>query len=496
MLCLVSDGIHSNQTSYAAANHRNAHKGCFGKSSVGKYGKRSCISCNVNGFSNCHRRNSCCHGAGECDKHYYTSGDCRVCKVAAKSAEEAFYDDDCDELCNECNVERTAPHKWENACDAECNECGYIRVPSEHVYDNDCDSACNICGETRATEHNYEAVVTAPTCTEKGYSYAKCSRCDSVDEKEIEEMYRANQETAVSTQKDIASAYEHYLTKRYNKVKESLQKEQEAYQEAYAEENFERELSKQQQVLDELAQEIAIYERDTSLAGQARLEQLKQEYIDQQEAINDMIRDNEYEKTNEAFADQEESLDEELADLLAPENLVKTVNDAIASGMITVGDSVMTLDSLMSSWIDETGDGLYALGDILKGELVDNLANAQKILGEMGILKGSGSISLASSSALLSNALSNGVSNMSSASISFDAPLLYVQGNVDSSVMDEITKALKEAEQNIYKNIANSSGGKLNAELQPFQKYVESTPITDFFHDEWYKEKFVIYLPL
>jgi 16S rRNA (guanine527-N7)-methyltransferase len=39
-------------------------------------------------------------------------------------------------------------------------------------------------------------------------------------------------------------------------------------------------------------------------------------------------------------------------------------------------------------------------------------------------------------------------------------------------------------------------GGKLNAELQPFQKYVESTPITQFFTDEWYKEKFVIYLPI
>lgn len=39
-------------------------------------------------------------------------------------------------------------------------------------------------------------------------------------------------------------------------------------------------------------------------------------------------------------------------------------------------------------------------------------------------------------------------------------------------------------------------GGKLNAELQPFNKYVESTPITEFFEDEWYKEKFVIYLPL
>ena len=39
-------------------------------------------------------------------------------------------------------------------------------------------------------------------------------------------------------------------------------------------------------------------------------------------------------------------------------------------------------------------------------------------------------------------------------------------------------------------------GGKLEGELHEFKKYVEQTPITDFFKDEWYKEKFVIYLPL
>ena len=39
-------------------------------------------------------------------------------------------------------------------------------------------------------------------------------------------------------------------------------------------------------------------------------------------------------------------------------------------------------------------------------------------------------------------------------------------------------------------------GGKLEGELHEFKKYVEQTPITDFFKDEWYKEKYVIYLPL
>lgn len=60
-----------------------------------------------------------------------------------------------------------------------------------------------------------------------------------------------------------------------------------------------------------------------------------------------------------------------------------------------------------------------------------------------------------------------------------------------------VRKNVSHKHQNAMPNgLMVLKGGKLAGELQPFQKYVESTPITDFFHDEWYKEKFVIYLPL
>ena len=39
-------------------------------------------------------------------------------------------------------------------------------------------------------------------------------------------------------------------------------------------------------------------------------------------------------------------------------------------------------------------------------------------------------------------------------------------------------------------------GGNLQAELQPYHKIVETTDISQFFSEEWFKEKYVIYLPL
>ncbi|MCD7846933.1 MAG: hypothetical protein LUG49_02705 [Oscillospiraceae bacterium] len=61
----------------------------------------------------------------------------------------------------------------QNAKDATCTEDGYTG-----------DEVCAVCGETistgeviPATGHTYESVVTAPTCTEKGYTTYTCSNC-------------------------------------------------------------------------------------------------------------------------------------------------------------------------------------------------------------------------------------------------------------------------------------------------------------------------------
>ena len=39
-------------------------------------------------------------------------------------------------------------------------------------------------------------------------------------------------------------------------------------------------------------------------------------------------------------------------------------------------------------------------------------------------------------------------------------------------------------------------GGDLQAEIQPFKNVVEVSAISNWFEEEWFKEKNVIYLPL
>ena len=261
---------------------------------------------------------------------------------------------------------------------------------------------------------------------------------------QVEDIQREMTDLVVDMQKQVTQAYEEEQNKRFNKLQENLKKEQDALNKAYEEETYTKGLQSQQRQLDELSQQIAIYSRDTSEVGKARLEQLKQEYAALQEEINEGIREHENELANERFDQESAALDEELAAILAPENLVSTVNQAITSGMITVGDEVMRLDELMTNWMDESGDGLYALGGQLKSELVDNLQAAKDIMDSMGL----------SGMASLSKAFPSGGTTNNQNTINFNESLVKVEGNMSNDVdaealaqqlKNEVYKAINDA---------------------------------------------------
>ena len=60
-----------------------------------------------------------------------------------------------------------------------------------------------------------------------------------------------------------------------------------------------------------------------------------------------------------------------------------------------------------------------------------------------------------------------------------------------------VRKNIAKTQQNALPNgIICLKGGDLQAEIRPFHKIVETTDISTFFKEEWFKEKHVIYLPV
>ena len=60
-----------------------------------------------------------------------------------------------------------------------------------------------------------------------------------------------------------------------------------------------------------------------------------------------------------------------------------------------------------------------------------------------------------------------------------------------------VRKNIAQDQQNALPNgILCLKGGDLQAELRPYSRIVQQTELTEWFADEWFKEKYCIYLPL
>ena len=60
-----------------------------------------------------------------------------------------------------------------------------------------------------------------------------------------------------------------------------------------------------------------------------------------------------------------------------------------------------------------------------------------------------------------------------------------------------VRKNISKINRNVLPNgVICLKGGELQAETQPFKKVIEIDPISNWFGEEWFKEKNVIYLPL
>ena len=60
-----------------------------------------------------------------------------------------------------------------------------------------------------------------------------------------------------------------------------------------------------------------------------------------------------------------------------------------------------------------------------------------------------------------------------------------------------VRKNISHVQKNSLPNgILCLKGGDLQTETKPFSKIVDVTDISSFFHEEWFKQKYIIYLPL
>ena len=201
---------------------------------------------------------------------------------------------------------------------------------------------------------------------------------------EIIALEKSKLETIANMEKQITDAITSELQKRTDATKKELNKQKDLYLQQYEEEDYQAELTKEQRKLDEIQQQINNLARDTSLTGQLKLQELLQQYEEQQQNISNIIRDWEKQQGSDRFDQEMERLDEELEKQLDAENMAQMVAEALKSGFVTIGDEIINLDKLMADFAIESEGAITALSNTIRSEMIDSLEETKQLVQELG----------------------------------------------------------------------------------------------------------------
>lgn len=300
----------------------------------------------------------------------------------------------------------------------------------------------------------------------------------------MKEMYQDQIDLVASQEQEIADVIKYHAEKKYeekkkaiekelqleeeriNKLKDSLNKEKELYNKEKTEDDYNSSLAKERQKLAEIQAEIDRLSMDGSARGKAMLKQLMDDYNTQQQVISDMIKDKVHQDTNDRFDQENELLDKELEstqdkfdkmmeeldknleEFLKPENLSKLVAEGINSGLIVMGDEVLNVQEAMSNMIKETTVG-FANISIEMDTWIDNLKEVKNLYSDInGIMTGAGIMTNTAINEALWSAKSG-----RSGDITITNGDIIIQGNADTTTINEIKDLMKKNNDEVYKNI-------------------------------------------
>lgn len=195
---------------------------------------------------------------------------------------------------------------------------------------------------------------------------------------EIGDVYKDMAETVSDAEQEIYKIIEDYATKRTNKKIEEINKQIDAEKKRYDAEKQEEDLSKKNKQLAELKAEMDKFALATDELGKAKFEQLKKEYEEARNELNDTIKENTHNDNISNMENDIQDLEKELEDFLNSDELDKIITNAMKTGVIQIGDEVIKLDDVMTSFYKDTIVGQETLNLKMK-EMLEIMATAKEL---------------------------------------------------------------------------------------------------------------------
>lgn len=264
----------------------------------------------------------------------------------------------------------------------------------------------------------------------------------------IKDALKEQLEVTKEVQDKIKEIYKKQVEERKKLIDEeldarlsALDKEKKAYQDYRKEVDYENDYNDQADKVNNLQKEIDRLSQDDSLGGKKRLEELLKQLKDEQKKLEDLVQnkidsdvENMFDKESDRLESEADKAKDDLDDKYSDEKLQQIVKDTLSSGLFEdIDGNIKDLGKTFLEFEDKFGDGLSAIGGLIKSELITNLGIAKdamlefnEIYKELGLEKYTGTTSRSYSP------------NSSSQTVNFNSPLINIEGNVDEGVMQNL----------------------------------------------------------
>ena len=175
---------------------------------------------------------------------------------------------------------------------------------------------------------------------------------------QIRDLYRTKLDLVSEAESNIYDVIEYYAEKQVDAQKEALEKVQDARKKMREEDDYERNKAEKMKELADLESQIEILSRDGSRAGQQKLAELKQQYADLMNDLNDVVTDNQDKLFDQMISNETASLEKQLEDFLDPNNINRVIADGLNSGIVEVLGNTYDLQQLTNAYLQDTTVGL------------------------------------------------------------------------------------------------------------------------------------------
>ena len=216
----------------------------------------------------------------------------------------------------------------------------------------------------------------------------------SVEDK-LKDMYKKQLEDRIKQIEEERDKEIEAIEKSRDARVKALQKVKDEYNRQNDTDDYNKQYEEQQNVINELNKKIALVQRDNSLSGRSKVEELVKQLQEEQSKLQDMVEDRTRELTNQMLDDEIDKIEEDtdkateglesqaeeqikaLEDTWTDSKIAEMIAQSLSNNVFTDLDgNVTSLEEAMIKFAEDSGEAVGILADKVKNELSESLKEA------------------------------------------------------------------------------------------------------------------------